>query len=76
MDGEALMMGLGDLAISSGSACNSASVEPSFVVTALGVDRQRALAALRFSLGRFTTEEEVEFAAETFTKVVSGMRHR
>lgn len=76
VDGEALMMGLGDLAISSGSACNSASVEPSFVVTALGVDRQRALAALRFSLGRFTTEEEVEFAAETFTKVVSGMRHR
>lgn len=74
VDGEALMMGLGDLAISSGSACNSASVEPSYVVSALGVDRQRALAALRFSLGRFTTEEEVDFAAETFTKVVSGMR--
>lgn len=76
VDGEALMMGLGDLAISSGSACNSASVEPSFVITALGVDRQLALAALRFSMGRFTTVEEVDFAAETFTKVVSGMRHR
>ncbi|MCG8673610.1 MAG: IscS subfamily cysteine desulfurase [Pseudomonadales bacterium] len=74
VDGEALMMGLGDLAISSGSACNSASVEPSYVVSALGVDRQRALAALRFSLGRFTTDEEVGFAADTFTKVVTGMR--
>ncbi len=74
VDGEALMMGLGDLAISSGSACNSASVEPSYVVSALGVDRQRALAALRFSLGRFTTEEEIDFAVETVTKVVRGMR--
>ena len=74
VDGEALMMGLGDLAISSGSACNSASVEPSYVVSALGVDRQRALAALRFSLGRYTTEEEVDFAVETVTKVVCGMR--
>ena len=68
------MMGLGDLAISSGSACNSASVEPSYVVSALGVDRQRALSALRFSIGRFTTEEEIEFAIETVTRVVTGMR--
>ena len=74
VDGEALMMALGDLAISSGSACNSASVEPSYVVSALGVSRQQALAALRFSLGRFSTEEEVDFAAETVTKVVLGMR--
>ena len=74
VDGEALMMGLGDLAISSGSACNSASVEPSYVVTALGVDRERALAALRLSLGRFTTEEEIGFAVTTLRKVISGMR--
>ena len=74
VDGEALMMALGDLAISSGSACNSASVEPSYVVSALGVSRQQALAALRFSLGRFTTEEEVDFAIDAVRKVVSGMR--
>ncbi|MDX1694287.1 MAG: IscS subfamily cysteine desulfurase [Ketobacteraceae bacterium] len=74
VDGEALMMGLGDLAISSGSACNSASVEPSYVVSALGVGRQQALAALRFSLGRFTTAEEVDFAVATVHKVISGMR--
>ncbi|MCG8315583.1 MAG: IscS subfamily cysteine desulfurase [Pseudomonadales bacterium] len=74
VDGEALMMGLGDLAISSGSACNSASVEPSYVVTALGVDRDRALAALRISLGRFTTEEEIEFALGVLKKVIVGMR--
>lgn len=73
VDGEALMMALGDLAISSGSACNSASVEPSYVVSALGVDRQRALAALRLSLGRFTTEEEIDFALAAISKAVTAM---
>lgn len=74
VDGEALMMALGDLALSSGSACNSASVEPSYVVSALGVDRQRALAALRISMGRFTTEEEVDFTLQTMTTVIERMR--
>jgi len=62
VDGEQLMMVFKDLAVSSGSACNSASIEPSYVLKALGVDDAVAHASLRFSLGRFTTAEEVSTA--------------
>lgn len=63
-DGETLLMGLKDIAISTGSACTSASMEPSFVLTAMGVDRSIAFASLRFSIGRFTTEEEIDFTID------------
>jgi cysteine desulfurase len=59
VEGEALMMGIKDVALSSGSACTSASLEPSHVLTALGVDDELAHSSLRFGLGRFSTEEEM-----------------
>lgn len=74
VDGETLMMALRDLAVSSGSACNSATVAPSYVVKALGVPDTLALAAIRFSMGRFTTADEVEFAIATVTETVRRLR--
>jgi len=74
VDGETLMMALRDLAVSSGSACNSATVAPSYVIKALGVADNLALAAIRFSLGRFTTEEEIGFAVETVVQTVQRLR--
>ena len=74
VDGETLLLALDDLAVSSGSACTSASVEPSYVLRALGVPEQLAHASLRFTLGRFTTEEEVDYAARRVAEVVSGLR--
>lgn len=62
IDGNALLMGVKDLAVSTGSACTSASIEPSYVLRALGIDDGRAFASLRIGLGRFTTEEEVDYA--------------
>ncbi len=70
--GEALLMGLRNVAVSSGSACTSASVEPSYVLKALGVDEERAHGSLRFGLGRFNTAEEVE---QVIAEVVRVVRH-
>lgn len=73
LDGEALLMGLNELAISTGSACTSASVEPSFVLTAMGVDRESAYSSLRMSVGRFTTEEEIKFTIEFINSTVQRL---
>jgi len=75
LDGEALIMGmdLEGVAVTSGSACTSGSLEPSHVLRAMGRDEKTAKATVRFSLGRWTTEEEVEYAAEALHKVVSRM---
>jgi cysteine desulfurase len=72
--GEALLMSLRDLAVSSGSACTSASVEPSYVLRALGVPEELAHGSLRFGLGRFTTEEEVDFAITEVVRSVQRLR--
>ncbi|MXX30476.1 MAG: IscS subfamily cysteine desulfurase [Gammaproteobacteria bacterium] len=74
IDGETLLMALDDVAVSSGSACTSASIEPSYVLSALGVPDEIAHASLRFTIGRFTTEEEVDYAARRVVEVVSGLR--
>jgi len=74
VDGETLVMALDDLAISTGSACNSELVEPSFVLTALGLPKAIAEASLRFSMGRFTTEAEVEHAGGRVVEVVERLR--
>lgn len=74
VDGETLLMSLRDLAVSSGSACTSASVEPSYVLTALGVSRELAHASLRFSFGRFSTEAEVDFAVQRIIAAVNALR--
>ena len=74
VDGEQLLMNLKDLAVSSGSACTSASVEPSYVLKALGVPDDLAYASVRFSLGRFTTEEQIDYAIKHVQEVVMKMR--
>ncbi|RRJ83413.1 IscS subfamily cysteine desulfurase [Aestuariirhabdus litorea] len=74
VEGESLIMSLKDLAVSSGSACTSASLEPSYVLRALGLNDEMAHSSLRFSFGRFTTEEEVDFAAQKVRDAVSKLR--
>lgn len=74
IDGETLLMALDDIAVSSGSACTSASIEPSYVLSALGVPDEIAHASLRFTIGRFTTEEEVDYAAQRVVDVVTGLQ--
>ena len=76
VDGETLLMALNDVAVSSGSACTSATVEPSYVLRAIGVEDDLASASLRFTVGRFTTEEEVDFAATRIADVVHALRDR
>ena len=71
VDGEALMMAMRDVAVSSGSACSSTNPEPSHVLLAMGLDEDMARASLRFGLGRFTTAEEIDFAIEA---VAAGRR--
>ncbi|WP_343554277.1 IscS subfamily cysteine desulfurase [Pantoea sp.] len=74
VDGESLIMALKDLALSSGSACTSASLEPSYVLRAMGVEQELAHSSLRFSLGRFTTAEEIDYAIELVNKAVTRLR--
>ena len=74
VEGESLIMGLKELAISSGSACTSASLEPSYVLRALGLSDELAHSSLRFSLGRFTTEREIEEAISLAKKVIKRLR--
>lgn len=74
VEGESLIMALKDLAVSSGSACTSASLEPSYVLRALGRDDELAHSSLRFSIGRFTTVEDVDHAIETIRAAVSKLR--
>jgi cysteine desulfurase len=74
VEGEALLVSMKDVAVSSGSACTSASLEPSHVLTAIGVPADLAHASIRFGLGRWTTEEEVDYAAETAAAAVARLR--
>jgi cysteine desulfurase len=67
-------MGVPNVAVSSGSACTSASLEPSYVLRALGVGDELAHSSIRFSIGRFTTEQEVDEAAETIIQTVNRLR--
>ena len=74
VEGESLMMGIKDLAVSSGSACTSASLEPSYVLKALGVEEELAHTSLRIGFGRFTTENEVKYATDIIVKEVKRLR--
>lgn len=74
VEGESLMMALRDLAVSSGSACTSASLEPSYVLRALGLNDELAHSSLRITLGRFTQEEEVDYAIEKIHEAVAKLR--
>jgi cysteine desulfurase len=74
VDGESLLMALRELALSSGSACTSASVEPSYVLTAIGVSEEVAHSSLRFSFGRYTTSDHIQFAAEKVKNAVAALR--
>ncbi|HTT70314.1 MAG TPA: IscS subfamily cysteine desulfurase [Anaeromyxobacteraceae bacterium] len=74
VEGEAVMIAVKDVAVSSGSACTSASLEPSYVLRALGVSDELAHGSIRFGLGRFTTEEEVDYAIALFARKVKALR--
>ncbi|MCC7343040.1 MAG: IscS subfamily cysteine desulfurase [Bryobacterales bacterium] len=74
VEGESLLMGIHDIAVSSGSACTSATLEPSYVLKALGKGDDLAHSSIRFGLGRFTTEEEVDYAAESIIRIVNKLR--
>ena len=74
VEGESLLMSLKDLAVSSGSACTSASLEPSYVLRALGLNDELAHSSIRFSFGRFTTEEDIDYAVEQIRVAVNKLR--
>lgn len=74
VEGESLIMALKDLAVSSGSACTSASLEPSYVLRALGLNDEMAHSSIRFSFGRFTTSEEIDYAIELIQKSIGHLR--
>jgi cysteine desulfurase len=74
VEGESLLMGINDIAVSSGSACTSASLEPSYVLKALGVGEDLAHTSIRFGIGRFNTEEEVDFVAARVIETVRRLR--
>jgi cysteine desulfurase len=74
VEGESLIMGIKGLAVSSGSACTSASLEPSYVLRALGRSDELAHSSLRMTIGRFTTEEEIDYAVDSIRKNVAKLR--
>ncbi len=74
VEGESLIMALKDLAVSSGSACTSASLEPSYVLRALGLNDEMAHSSIRFSIGRFTTEEDIDYAIDVINKSIGKLR--
>jgi cysteine desulfurase len=74
VEGESLLMGINDIAVSSGSACTSATLEPSYVLKALGVGEDLAHTSIRFGLGRFNTEEEVDYVADRVVETVKRLR--
>jgi cysteine desulfurase len=74
VEGEALLLGMKDVAVSSGSACTSASLEPSYVLRALGMSDELAHSSIRFSLGRFTTEEEIDYTIQLVRKSIGRLR--
>jgi cysteine desulfurase len=74
VEGETLMMALKDLAVSTGSACTSASLEPSYVLSALGISDDLAHSSIRFSAGRFTTKEEIEYAVAVIQSAITKLR--
>ena len=74
VDGESLLMGINDVAVSSGSACSSAAVEPSYVLKAIGVNDDLAHTSIRFGLGRFNTEDEVDYVVARVVETVSRLR--
>jgi cysteine desulfurase len=74
VEGESLLMGINDIAVSSGSACTSATLEPSYVLKALGVGEDLAHTSIRFGLGRFNTDEEVDYVTDKMAQVVTKLR--
>jgi cysteine desulfurase len=74
VEGESLIMALKDLAVSSGSACTSASLEPSYVLRALGMTDELAHSSIRFSLGRFTTDEEIDYTIKLVRNSIGRLR--
>jgi len=74
VEGESLLMGINDIAVSSGSACTSATLEPSYVLKALGVGEDLAHTSIRFGLGRFNSEEEVDYVTDKMVQVVTKLR--
>jgi cysteine desulfurase len=74
VEGESLIMALKDMAVSSGSACTSASLEPSYVLRALGLNDELAHSSIRFSLGRFTTEEEIDYVIGVIHNAIDKLR--
>jgi cysteine desulfurase len=74
VEGEAMMMAIRDVAVSSGSACTSASLEPSYVLRAMGVDEELAHSSIRFGIGRFNTQEEIDYVAELVVRSVVRLR--
>ena len=74
VEGESLIMGISDVAVSSGSACTSASLEPSHVLRAMDVGEDLAHSSIRFGIGRFTTREEVDYAVDALVKAVRRLR--
>lgn len=74
VEGESLLMALKNIAVSSGSACTSASLEPSYVLRAIGADDEMAHSSIRFGIGRFTTEQEIDFTIDLLEKHVARLR--
>jgi len=74
VEGESMLMGLKEIALSSGSACTSATLEPSYVLRALGVGSDLAHSSLRFGLGRFTTDEQVDYTIKRIVEIVTKLR--